>query len=47
MGIALETMVVMPAGVLQKEEDQKLKWLAYFEFTQNVDMGELTWDKVR
>ena len=26
--------------------NHKLKWQAHLEFTQNQDLGELTWDKV-
>lgn len=42
----LEALSVVPSGILRREDDQKLKWLAYFEFTQNQDMGEMTWGKV-
>jgi hypothetical protein len=44
--LTVETLSVVPSGVLRRENDQKLKWLAYFEFTQNLGMGEVTWDKV-
>lgn len=32
--------------VTDEEPGQKLKWQAHLEFTQNQELGELTWDKV-
>ena len=35
-------------GRFVTDEDQslRLKWTAHLEFTQNQELGELTWDKV-
>ena len=33
--------------VTNEDPSQKLKWQAHLEFTQNQELGELTWDKVR
>lgn len=32
--------------VTNEDPSQKLKWQAHLEFTQNQELGELTWDKV-
>lgn len=29
-----------------EDEGLRLKWTAFLEFTQNQDVGEMTWDKV-
>lgn len=33
--------------VTSEDEGLRLKWTAFLEFTQNQDVGEMTWDKVR
>ena len=32
--------------ITDEDPSQKLKWQAHLEFTQNQELGELTWDKV-
>ncbi|KAJ7378286.1 Small G protein signaling modulator 3 [Desmophyllum pertusum] len=32
--------------VTSEDEGLRLKWTAYLEFTQNQDVGDMTWDKV-
>lgn len=32
--------------VTSEDEGLRLKWTAFLEFTQNQDVGEMTWDKV-
>ena len=32
--------------VTNEDPSQKLKWQAHLEFTQNQELGELTWNKV-
>ena len=32
--------------VTNEDPSQKLKWQAHLEFTQNQELGDLTWDKV-
>ena len=32
--------------VTSEDEGVRLKWTAYLEFTQNQDVGDMTWDKV-
>ena len=32
--------------VTNEDESLRLKWTAYLEFTQNQDVGDMTWDKV-
>ena len=29
-----------------EDEGVRLKWTAFLEFTQNQDVGDMTWDKV-
>ncbi|XP_048575778.1 small G protein signaling modulator 3 homolog isoform X3 [Nematostella vectensis] len=36
-----------PGNFVTNEDDSlRLKWTAYLEFTQNQDVGDMTWDKV-
>ena len=32
--------------VTSEDEGVRLKWTAFLEFTQNQDVGDMTWDKV-
>ena len=32
--------------VTSEDEGLRLKWTAFLEFTQNQDVGDMTWDKV-
>lgn len=32
--------------VTSEDESVRLKWTAFLEFTQNQDVGDMTWDKV-
>eukprot|EP00118_Oscarella_pearsei_P004511 m.19481 g.19481 ORF g.19481 m.19481 type:complete len:206 (+) comp27847_c0_seq2:42-659(+) len=40
-----ETVAVVPSGVMKNNDDQRLRWLAHFEFTENVDVGSMSWAK--
>ena len=36
-----------PGNFVTNEDDGlRLRWTAHLEFTQNQDVGDLTWDKV-
>ncbi|XP_065826714.1 small G protein signaling modulator 3-like isoform X2 [Oscarella lobularis] len=41
-----EAVTVVPSGVIKSSDDQKLRWLAHFEFTENQDVGDMTWEKI-
>ncbi|XP_065826715.1 small G protein signaling modulator 3-like isoform X1 [Oscarella lobularis] len=44
--VPVEAVTVVPSGVIKSSDDQKLRWLAHFEFTENQDVGDMTWEKI-